>query len=103
VNQVVALNRKIGMPREPHAQKQIAALPPTLTRLPLARQPDALSLANAARNFHLICFHFVRSGPAQRNRSGRTMKGFFQGHHDIGFDVAAAFSSGLASAKATKG
>src|SRR5215218_6504270 len=83
--------------RQAHAQKEIAAFSSAYTRFALASQPDALPLVNAARNFDLIAFYFVRTGAAQRNCPRRSVQRFLQRNHDIGFYIGAAFRRGLAS------
>ena len=59
MNQIAALNCKIGMSRQTHAQKEIAAFAAAGARFTLTAQTDSLSFVNAARNLNLVILHFV--------------------------------------------
>jgi len=90
------------MPSQAHPQKQVAAFPAAHARFSLAGQPDALTFVNAARDFDLVIFHFVRAGASQRNCSRRSVQRFFERDHDVRFHIAAALSGRLASAESTE-
>jgi len=49
------------MSRQAHTQEQVAAFSAARTGFALASKTDALSLVNAAWNFDLISFDFVRT------------------------------------------
>src|SRR6266480_1884113 len=103
VHKIAAFDRKIGVPRQSHPQKQIAAFSTALAGLTLARKANALSFAHTTRNFYLIRFRFFRTGAAQRNLSRRTMQRFLQRDHDVGFDIAPALRHGTALSETAEG
>src|SRR5712692_6075839 len=90
------------MPSQAHPQKQVATFPAARARFPLAGQPDALTFVNAARDFDLVIFYFVRAGATQRNRSCRSVQRFFERDHDVRFHIAAALRRRLASAESAE-
>jgi hypothetical protein len=90
VNQIASFHRKIRMPRQPHAQKEVAAFPSALARFTLPRETNSLPFMNTARDFYLISFDFLRTAPPQRHLSRGTMERFFELNHDIGFHVVSA-------------
>src|SRR4030095_1249223 len=102
INQIVALDREIGMLCQADAQKKIAAFSAAHARFALASQPDSLPLVNAAWNLDLIVFHLIRTGPAQGNGSCRAVESFFQSDPDIGFAVGPTFGSRLTSAESAE-
>src|SRR5205807_9922457 len=59
MNQIAALDRKIGVARKPDTQEQIAAFPTAHAGFALASQTDSLALANSTRDFDLIIFDFI--------------------------------------------
>ena len=63
MNQIVAFNAEIRMPRQPNSQKEIATFAPPLACFALAGKPNPLTFAYAARDFYLISLHLFRSRP----------------------------------------
>ena len=99
VDQVIAFDRKIGMSRQAHAQKKVAALAPARSRFALAGQTDALALTDAARDFDLVGFDLFGATATQRNLAGGSLERFFQCDHEVGLDVLPAFRRCGATAK----
>src|SRR5947209_2423792 len=102
VNEIAALHSEFRMFGQPNAQEQIATFAASSTRLALASQSNSLTFVHAARDFYLVGFHFIRTGPAQRHRPSRAVQRFFQGHQDIGFDVGSPFRGCLTPAESAK-
>src|SRR5437667_6930870 len=65
MNQIAALDRKIGVARKPDTQEQIAAFATAHAGFALTSQTDSLALANATRDFDLILFDFIVTCPTQ--------------------------------------
>ena len=99
VNQIIALDRKIRVTRQPHAQEEVTLRAAARACFALAGQPDTLAFMHAARDLDLVSFHFVGATPAQGNLAGGPVERFFQGHHDVGFHVLPALGRRRSPAK----
>src|SRR5256885_122182 len=88
--------------RQTHAQKQIAALSAARPGFALSSETDALTFVNAAWNFYLIGFDFVRTRAAQRDRSLGTLQNFLERNENVRFDVRAAFGRCFAASESSE-
>src|SRR5437762_9642879 len=87
---------------EAHPQKKVATLSAAGAGFALAGQANALSFVNAARNFDLIIFDFVRPGAAQRNRAGRSVQRFLERDHNVCFNIRSALNGCSSSTKSAE-
>src|ERR1035441_4584215 len=124
VDQVVIFDLKIGMPRQAHAQVEVAGHAATQAGFTAARDAQPLAFCDTRRNFHLVGLRLGNlSGPAaggadtavalagaatlstdhrvpDGNRPNRAAHRLFQRHQDVALDVLAASPAHFLLAKA---